>query len=191
MVRSVVMRLPNSTKVGVIAFCVIALGAGLAAAGVRLSSGDSATNTRVTVPHDPMYPEFLWERAEKLVNSQFDEDPIPARESDDGPLRLTAKADMMIRGIVANNAKALGLPYRAEDLLTPVTDERGKLVGYAAPNAGRLISVEEARSPDFDLCAVQNAALAEARSRSTGPPPLPEGMRLNGEPAVPGSPVGC
>jgi hypothetical protein len=61
------------------------------------------------------------------------------------------------RQTAASIAKARGKPYNPADLLPPVRDEAGRIVGYEPANTGRLLTVKEVDDPRFNLCAIQKA----------------------------------
>lgn len=50
-----------------------------------------------------------------------------------------------------------GLDFEPSELLAPLYDADGKLAAYRAMNVKGYVSVEEAQSPSFDLCARQAA----------------------------------
>jgi len=61
------------------------------------------------------------------------------------------------RSRAAQFAKARGKPYNPADLLPPLRDEAGRIVGYNAVNTRRPLTVREVNDPHFDLCAIQRA----------------------------------
>lgn len=136
------------------------------------------TPTHVPFGEEPVvaYPDELVAKASEMVNVQFAEDPIRYRETDESPVIYTSKADMA-RMLVADMARRRGLPYRRADLLAPLTDESGKIVGYEALNVSRLLTVPEVSARDFDLCAIQ-VAQAEQSDRV----PLTDGLVPQGSP---------
>jgi hypothetical protein len=111
------------------------------------------------------YPTRSVEIGQKMAMGQWKDDPVTF-EDGDGRLTYAARRDLAL-SITAQHARFLGLPYRESDLLAPVVDAHGKLVGYTASGLGRYLSPQEVSVPGFDLCrlqvAVQRDILVHAR----------------------------
>lgn len=146
----------------------IALVAGAAVVALVIASGGGTESDRRIItaserqsarqaqllPLEDTYPANLIEEKQRMIDQLSPEGPIMLRETDDGPLLHSTKADT-VRTLVAHSARAQGLAYNESDLLTPVRNEREELVGYTAVNLGRMLSIEEVNDPTFELCAVQ------------------------------------
>lgn len=154
--------------VGLVAMVLVAGGATMiwsAPDGARVAASRRAMGADAAAyvprPLEEVYPAALIASYQDLVAMQFPEEQIPIQERDDGPVVYATRADTL-RRLVASSARAQGLAYEERDLLTPVRNGKGVVVGYTASNVGRIISVEEASRPAFDLCALQVAEVSRA-----------------------------
>ncbi len=114
----------------------------------------SASANRVAVRSEtPLLPENL-ERSIEGSADAFGPWPMRIRETDDGEVLFMARDDF-VRSQRAALAQHLGLEFAAGELLAPLRNEAGDIVGYEASNVSRMITIDEAKAPGFDLCALQ------------------------------------
>ena len=146
----------RKATIGLATIVVIGLVGGFLFGGGLVGS-DSAQSQAGTE-----YPEDIMRISQQVADHLADGDRILLRETDDGPELYIRKPDKVLSG-AALRAAARGLPYDPADLLAPVHDAAGEVVGYSAPNVPQLLSRDAVDSPDFDLCALQVEANQHAR----------------------------
>jgi hypothetical protein len=138
------------------------------------ASSNAALARPNAVNHDVAYDRDFGPRIDGMVEYEL------LGVHDDGkPTMYQTKAEVAL-ALAAEVARRTGSPYNPADLLIPLRDEAGRIVGYGANNVSGVITIAEASDPAFDLCALQIAAAEEQlRMFREHPEDVPPGVSID------------
>lgn len=146
------------------AVTVVAVHASNEGAAVLANTSAGGARTLAASGRSPSldgYPADVVEGARLATSGLFTGDPVVFQEHDDAPPLYARRADLVAQ-FTALTARARELPYRDQDLLVPVRNGGGTLVGYLLANVG-LLTPQQVAEPGFDICTVELDALERAR----------------------------